>query len=69
MGKFKIWLAKKLFSYNEMEDASAANRDPAETTVKRVGIRLGDVTSKDFVHYIFFCANIRVISATLHRFE
>ena len=48
MGKFKIWLAKKLFSYNEMEDASAANRDPAETTVKRVGIRLGDVTSKDF---------------------
>ena len=48
MGKFKIWLAKKLFSYNEIEDASAANRDPAETTVKRVGIRLGDVTSKDF---------------------
>ena len=48
MGKFKIWLAKKLFNYDDITDASSTSRDPAETAVKRVGIRLGDVTSKDF---------------------
>ena len=50
MGKFKLWLAKKLLNYDiEVADAgSSANRDPSASTVKKVGLRLGDITSKDF---------------------
>lgn len=47
---FKTWLAKKLFDLSpEMSDAGASGqRDPAASTVKRVGLRMGDITSKDF---------------------
>ena len=50
MGKFKLWLAKKLLNYDiEVADAgSSANRDPSASAVKKVGLRLGDITSKDF---------------------
>jgi hypothetical protein len=47
----KHWLFKKLFNVStdnfDVNDAPA-QRDPAETTVKRIGLRMGDVTSKDF---------------------
>lgn len=50
MGRFKNWLAKKLLNYDvDLEDAgSSGQRDPAASTVKRVGLRMGDITSKDF---------------------
>lgn len=52
---FRSWASRKLLKtlsgidYNAYEttDASGA-RDPAATTVKRVGLRQGDITSKDF---------------------
>lgn len=48
--KTRKWLAKRLFNVDmDISDApSGGQRDPAETTVKRLGLRMGDVTSKDF---------------------
>lgn len=49
--KFKEYIAKKLFSFltkTELKNSSSGTRDPAETTVARVGMRQGDLTSKDF---------------------
>lgn len=48
--KTKKWLAKALLNVNtDIGDASSGGqRDPAETAVKRIGLRMGDVTSKDF---------------------
>ena len=49
MGKFKLWLAKKLLNYDySVEDAGGTQRDPSASAVKRVGLRSGDITSKDF---------------------
>lgn len=53
MGKFKLWLAKKLLNLDSADDldiydAGASSRDPTTSVVKRVGLRMGDVTSKDF---------------------
>lgn len=50
---FKTWASKRLLKYltnidyQETQDASAS-RDPAASAVKRVGLRQGDITSKDF---------------------
>lgn len=49
--KFKNWLAKKLLDVDvDISDAGASGgqRDPKETAVKRLGLRMGDVTNKDF---------------------
>jgi hypothetical protein len=50
---FRTWASRKLLKYltnidYETEDASSANRDPSASTVKRVGLRQGDITSKQF---------------------
>lgn len=46
----KKWLAKTLLNVDsDISDASSGGqRDPNETAVKRIGLRMGDVTSKDF---------------------
>lgn len=48
MGKLRLWLARKLLNYDIVNDAGSTQRDPASSTVKRVGLRMGDITSKDF---------------------
>lgn len=50
MSKFKLWLAKKIFNLNDLDiyDAGTSSRDPSASVVKRIGLRMGDVTSKDF---------------------
>lgn len=54
MGSLKKWFTKKLLkslnslNRNTVIDASASNRDPEASTVKRVGLRQGDITTKDF---------------------
>lgn len=51
---FRLWITKKLLgnSYADVNfnDAggSSVSRDPTTSTVKRVGLRQGDITSKDF---------------------
>lgn len=53
---FKTWAGRKVLNLllNSDEDFTtvvkdaSASRDPAATTVKRVGLRQGDITSKDF---------------------
>ncbi len=49
---FRTWASKRLLKYltnidYQTQDASAS-RDPAASAVKRVGLRQGDITSKDF---------------------
>lgn len=49
----RAWASRKLFKFltnidYSTEDASSAARDPSATTVKRVGLRQGDITTKDF---------------------
>lgn len=58
---FKLWLAKKLFKDIDIgvEDAGSATRDPAASTVKRVGLRLGDITTTDFEDPEFDLAQIQ----------
>ena len=49
--KFKEYIARKVFSFltkTNINNASSGTRDPAETAVARVGMRQGDITSKDF---------------------
>ena len=53
MGKLKTWAAKTLFREfivdEDIEDAgSNLKRDPSASAIKGVGLRMGDVTSKDF---------------------
>lgn len=54
MGAFKLWAAKKFFGEfitdsSDVEDAGASlKRDPSASAIKGVGLRMGDVTSKDF---------------------
>lgn len=47
--KIKKWIIKRLFNDNIFNDSSqSTQRDPSETTVKKIGLRMGDITSKDF---------------------
>lgn len=49
---FKKWWTKTLFNVNSdinvYDGTSGGQRDPTQTEVKRIGLRMGDVTSKDF---------------------
>lgn len=49
--KAKKWLAKVIFDVtldNVVDATTGAQRDPSETTVKKIGLRMGDITSTDF---------------------
>lgn len=46
--KIKKWIANKVFDVSSDITDVGQPRDPKETAVKKVGMRLGDVTSKDF---------------------
>lgn len=48
--RFKTWLAKRILNIDvDVSDASSSGqRDPKDTTVKRIGFRLGDITNTDF---------------------
>ena len=58
MGRFKVWAARTFFGEfftdglpqrgQTIRDASTAGRELTTGTVKRLGIRYGDITSKDF---------------------
>lgn len=54
MNKIKLWAARRFFGelFNgsdlHISDASAGSRESAAGTVKRLGVRNGDITSKDF---------------------
>lgn len=49
--KAKKWLAKTIFNVtidNIVDASTGGTRDPSETTVKKVGLRMGDITTTDF---------------------
>lgn len=68
MGRFKVWAARTFFGEfftdglpqrgQTLRDASTAGRELTTGTVKRLGIRYGDITSKDFEEAEFDLAQI-----------
>lgn len=68
MGRFKVWAARTFFGEfftdglpqrgQTIRDASTAGRELTTGTVKRLGIRYGDITSKDFEEAEFDLAQI-----------
>lgn len=47
--RVKNWLAKRILDVDlDFNDASSSARDPKETAVKKVGLRLGDISNTDY---------------------